>query len=154
MSNLKLPKWQIKIIVEMYSLANKYGTVSDVTCLVEAMSRACPGIAEVTAAHARILMCQRDYVGARDLLMKSHDLHPANAVLKALLAFCLFNLRDSVWEAYAEDALGLPHDEIAHAIIRTISELSNKQLRGSAEMCATSPSATADFTIPMSGLAC
>lgn len=151
MSTLKLPKWQIKIIVEMYSLANKHGTVGDVACLVDLMARACPGIPEVIAAQARIMMCQRDYIGARDLLVASEARHPTNAVLKALLSFCLFNLRDSVWEAYAEDTLALPHDDIAQAIIETIAALSNKQLRGSRTEAATSGDS---FVMPMMGLAC
>ena len=151
MSTLKLPKWQIKIIVEMYSLANKHGTVGDVACLVDLMARACPGIPEVIAAQARIIMCQRDYLGARELLVRSEAQYPDNAVIKALLAFCLFNLRDSVWESYAEDTLALPHDEIAQAIIETIAALSNKQLRSS-RSAATSTSES--FVMPMMGLAC
>jgi len=151
MPTLKLPKWQIKIIVEMYSLANKHGTVGDVACLVDMMARACPGIPEVIAAQARIMMCQRDYISARDLLMASESQHPANAVIKALLSFCLFNLRDSVWEAYAEDTLALPHDDIAQAIIETIASLSNKQLRGSR---TASAAASESFVMPMMGLAC
>jgi len=150
MSNLKLPKWQIKIIVEMYSLANRHGTVGDVACLVDLMARACPGIPEVIAAQARIMMCQRDYVGARDLLLASEARHPTNAVLKALLSFCLFNLRDSTWESYAHDTLALPTDDIAQAIIDTLAALSNKPLHGSrAEPVSTSDT----FVMPM-GLAC
>lgn len=151
MSTLKLPKWQIKIIVEMYSLANKHGTVGDVACLVDMMARACPGIPEVIAAQARIMMCQRDYISARDLLMASESRHPTNAVIKALLSFCLFNLRESVWEAYAEDTLALPHDDIAQTIIETIAALSNTQLRGSRSAPAA---ASESFVVPIMGLAC
>jgi len=121
---------QMKIVVAAHVLADKYGVLADTARILAVMAAAAPGRPEIVAAQARNLMFAKSYTEARDLLERTVAAHPANAVIKAMLALCMYIQQDSLWEAYAEDTLALPHDAIARGIVETLAKTSGQSLRG------------------------
>lgn len=130
MQNTALPAAQMKIVVAAHVLSDKYGTHADTARLLAVMAACVPDSPAIVAAQARNLLIARQYTEARDLLARTEAAHPRNAVIKALLALCMFIQNDGLWEAFAEEALALPRDAIALGIIETLSKTSGRTLRG------------------------
>jgi thioredoxin-like negative regulator of GroEL len=130
MQNTALSAAQMNIVVAAHILSDKFGALADTGRILAVMAAAVPGRAEIVAAQARNLMIAKNYPEARDLLTRTEAAVPANAVIKSLLALCMYIQNDSLWEAYAEEALALPRDAVAHGIIDTLSKTSGKTLRG------------------------
>ena len=132
---------RMKVILAAHLLAEHFGAVADTGRILAVIAAAVPNRPEIVAAQARNLMLAAQYAEARELLQRTEAQHPANAAIKAMLALCLFAQTDPLWEAYAEEALALPRDVIAHSIIETLATRSGKSMPGlQAEAEPSSPS--------------
>lgn len=151
----KLPKWQTDLFAAVYSLATEIAPRADVAAVLKLMSAAHPNLPQLAAAEARILIHAGDFTGARSLLERAERSHPANAVIKAMLAFSLFVQQDGLWEAYAEEALALPSDAAARGIVDALEGASGKQIRRPAAGASNDawPGNPLSMVPPM-GLAC
>ncbi|WP_162249218.1 MULTISPECIES: HrpB1 family type III secretion system apparatus protein [unclassified Rhizobacter] len=129
MSAPKLPKWQTDLFAAVYTLATDIAPRADVAAVLKLMSAVHPNLPQLAAAEARILIHAGDLNGARSVLERTERAHPSNAVIKAMLSFCLYVQQDGLWEAYAEEALALPHDAAARGIIQAVEASSNKKIR-------------------------
>ncbi|MGN6525062.1 MAG: HrpB1 family type III secretion system apparatus protein [Burkholderiaceae bacterium] len=130
MQNNALSVAQMRIIVAAHVLSDKFGVQADTGRILAVMAASVPDRPEIIAAQARNLLIARQYPEARDLLTEAEAKHPRNAVIKALLAMCMFVQKDSLWEAYAEEALALPRDAVALGIVEMLSRTSGRALRG------------------------
>ncbi len=150
MQESRLSPLHMKVIVAAHILADRHGALADVGRLLAVMSAIAPGRPEIVAAQARNLMFAKNYADARSLLASTEAEHPKNAVIKSMLAMCMYIQKDGLWEAYAEEALALPRDAIAHGIVESIVKVSGTALRG------LNPPQTHDAELPFSyfGLAC
>lgn len=134
-----LPPAQMKIIVAAHVLSDKYGAHADTGRILAVMAASVPDRPEIIAAQGRNLLIAKQYVEARELLERGEAANPRNAVLKSLLALCMYIQNDSLWEAFAEEALALPKDAIALGIIETLTKVSGRALRGLGEGVEPAP---------------
>jgi hypothetical protein len=150
MQESRLSALQMKVIVAAHVLADQHGALADVGRLLAVMAAVAPGRPEIIAAQARNLMFAKNYGDARNLLARAEAEHAGNAVIKSMLAMCMYIQKDGLWQAYAEEALALPRDAIAHGIVESIVKVSGTTLHG------LNPAATQETTQPFSymGLAC
>ena len=141
---------QVRVIVAMHDLGDRHGAVADTSRILALMAALVPERPEIIAAQARNLMFAKNYAEARGLLQKAEADHPRHAVIKAMLAMCMYIQQDGLWEAYAEEALALPKDAIARGIIEAVVKSSGKTLLGLASPAEAPSAAPYAFT----GLAC
>ena len=153
MSATKLPKWQTDLFAAVYALATDVAPRADVAAVLRLMSAAHPNLPQLAAAEARILIHAGDVAGARALLERAERSHPSNAVIKAMLAFCLFVQQDGLWLAYAEEALALPPDAAARGIIEAVESASGQRVRAAVDDGAAHGGSHLSMMPPM-GMAC
>jgi len=149
----KLPKWQTDLFAAVYSLATDVAPRADVAAVLRLMAAVHPNLPQLVAAEARLLIHAGDLSGARALLDRGEAAHPSNAVIKAMLSFCLFVQQDGLWEAYAEEALALPHDAAARGIIDALEAASGQQVRVRAADAPAQSGSHLSMVPPM-GMAC
>ena len=120
--------WQTTIIRAMNSLAASCGSADDVGRILAYMAELFPNRPEIVAAQVRILLLQKNYSDAREMLAKAEDANPSSAVVKAMTAICLYIQADPLWEAYAQEALSLPPNAVSTALIESLVKSSGKSL--------------------------
>lgn len=132
-----LPPQQMKVLIVMQLLADRYGANADTAQILALIAALAPGRPEIVAAQARNLMFAKNYAEARTLLASAEATHPRNPVIKAMLAMCMYIQRDGLWEAYAEEALAQPEDATARGIVEAIAKVSGHTLIGLAPKAET-----------------
>lgn len=151
MQPLTLPKWNIDLFADVYTLAVDLNHKDGIDQILRLMAELHPAMPEIPIAQALQMMKSRDFLGARLLLEKVETAHPRNAQIKALLAWTLYMQQERSWKSYAEDAMALPLDHTASVLVETISRITNTPIRG-LHAAAGDPSPA--FDVPITGLAC
>jgi thioredoxin-like negative regulator of GroEL len=146
----RLPPQQTKIVIVAQLLADRYGALADTAQILALIAAIAPDRPEIVAAQARNLMFAKNYAEARALLARAEAAHPANPVIKAMLAMCMYIQQDGLWQAYAEEALAQPDNVIARGIVEAIVKVSGRTLAGLASKAAEHDSSPYAFL----GLAC
>jgi thioredoxin-like negative regulator of GroEL len=126
----RLPPQQTKIVIVTQLLADRYGALADTAQILALIAAIAPDRPEIVAAQARNLMFAKNYAEARALLARAEAAHPANPVIKAMLAMCMYIQQDGLWQAYAEEALAHPDNVIARGIVEAIVKVSGRSLVG------------------------
>lgn len=144
-------EWQSIIIRAMNSLAAAYGSPDDAGRILEYMAALVPNRPEIVAAQVRILLLQKNYSEARSMLLKAESANPANAVIKAMAAICLYIQADPLWESYVAEALALPPTVMTTALLDSLAKSSGKQF-GRAGAQTSAPGTPVDYH--SYGLAC
>lgn len=126
----RLAPQQTKVIIVAQLLADRYGALADTAQILALIAAIAPGRPEIVAAQARNLMFAKNYAEARTLLARAEAAHPANPVIKAMLAMCMYIQQDGLWQAYAEEALAQPDNVIARGIVEAIVKVSGRNLDG------------------------
>jgi hypothetical protein len=124
----RLSKWHADMLAAAYSLGKDLGQHADAALLLKLLAAAKPGLLEVALAQSIELLEVRDIAGARALLEKAYAAHPANALVNALLAWCLFMQRDGLWEIYVKESQALPAYSSSAALIEALGKASGRQL--------------------------
>jgi len=124
----RLPRAQVDILASVFALGSEIGCHGDIGAVLKPLAAMAPDSPRIVAAEARMLVQENDLPGARALLEAAEARHPSSAVLKAMLAFCLFLQRDGLWETYAEEAMALPEDPVARGIVTAVATGANKSL--------------------------
>ncbi|CAM4007381.1 HrpB1 family type III secretion system apparatus protein [Bordetella muralis] len=135
-----LPKDCMRVIAAIHLLSDKYGATDDTAKILAVMAAAAPDRPEIAVAQARNMLVSRDYAEARSLLDRVETKNPDNAMIKAMLALCMYIQQDGMWETCAEEALALPDSNaISRGIIDTLAKRSGQPLRGLSKEDASEP---------------
>jgi predicted Zn-dependent protease len=114
----------VDALMAVFCLGNELALDADVLPVMQLMRKLRPGAAALAVAEAQQMLQIGDHLAARQLLEEAERQLPASALVKVLLAWTLRSQDDKLWQAYLEEARGLPADPQAQEILDVLDKLS------------------------------
>lgn len=116
-----LPEPVKNVLVDVFTLSTGLPLREDSRALLQLLRRVLPSVVDLQVIEAWQLLQARDYIAAREVLEDAERAHGDRATVKALLAMCLHDQQDPLWQGYAEEARQLPDNADALAIVNAIA---------------------------------
>ncbi|AKJ27829.1 HrpB1 family type III secretion system apparatus protein [Caldimonas brevitalea] len=122
----QLPKPLVDLLADILVLGNELSASEDTLAVLRLIRKVRPKLQELAVMEAWQFIHAQDYASARRLLEDADRTGPPDAMVKAMLATCLYAEQDSLWQGYADEARALPADAETLDLLAAIDKLDGK----------------------------
>jgi type III secretion protein HrpB1 len=122
----------VSALLQLFAAGMVSASSDDLEDLLLALQVLRPSLKSVDFSEANLRVRQADWIGALRVLKAMEARHQSNAACFALIACCLYQLRDREWQGYAEQVLE-DGNRAALSVVSAFLKL-NKQISGAIEL--------------------